>query len=166
MAAPPKKSKKPLIFAGIGCLFLLLVTCIGGSIWVCSAAEDASQEFGNSFQAEAARIPLTFALGGIKMSCTTDASGAGTASYFHPSAAAQLQSQACQVTDATIDAFGDANRSQAQMLANTDQASRAEALGLDPAQCTRFTSGSAAIIGCSAADDWQIIHLENLAAVQ
>ena len=165
---PPKKSKKGLLFAGLGCVLLLIIGCIVTAWLVCAAANEGAEQLGTSFQAEASRISLVFALGGLRMSCTSDPSGAGTSEYLHPNVAASLQGQACQVTDATIDAFGDAQRSQAQMLPGTGDESYANNVGVDPAQCTRFTSGSAKIIGCSLGDamGFKIIHLENLASVQ
>lgn len=167
-AAPPKKSKKGLIFGLLGCLFLLLIGCIVGGYLACKAAEEGAQQMGSSVGAELNRIPLTFTLGGIQMSCTGDPSGASAVTYFHPSVASQYQSQACQITNTTVEAFNDANRSQAQMLNGTEDEGHATALGLDPTQCTRFTSGAAKIIACniSDAEGFKIIYMENPGSVQ
>jgi hypothetical protein len=131
-----------------------------------SAGEYGSVGSGSSLMAEANRIPLSFALSGIKLSCLGDPSGAGAANYFHDAAFGSLQAQACQVTDDTANAFGDANRSQAQGLSGTADESRATAFGVDASQCTLFTSGAAKIIGCTVNDDFRIVHMENVASVQ
>jgi hypothetical protein len=146
----------------------LIISCIVGTWLMCAAAEKGANQLGGQMGAELNRISLTFTLGGVQMSCTSDPSGAGAATYFHPQVAAQYQSQACQVTNTTVEAFSDANRSRAEMLPGTDDESRATSLGLDPAQCTRFVSGSAKVVACNMGDTegFKIIHLENPGSVQ
>lgn len=135
-------------------------------------AEEVTSELGNEFGAELTRISLSLALSSMKVSCASDPSGAGTSNWFVPSVAPQYQPQACQVTDATLEAFS-RNCTQGQMpcstaasLAGTGDESRAAAAGVDVGQCYVYSSGSAKIIGCSLDTGYKLIHIENPAAVQ
>ena len=173
MAPAPKKDNTKLwLGIGGGCLLAVILAC-GGGYWYCSSkAAEVRDAVGGEFGAELTRISLALALGSMKASCMGDPSGAGTSNWFAPSVGPQYQGQACQITDATVEAFG-RNCTQgltpcstAVGLAGTADESRAAAAGVDAGQCYVYASGSAKIIGCSLDTGYKIIHLENLGAVQ
>lgn len=173
MAPAPKKDNTKLwLGIGGGCLLAIILGCVGGWYYCKMKAEEVTGAVGNELGAELTRISLSLALSSMKVSCGSDPSGAGTSNWFAPSVGPQYQAQACQVTDATVTAFG-RNCNQGQMpcstagvLAGTGDESRAAAAGVDVSQCYVYTSGSAKIIGCSLDTGYKIIHLENLGAVQ
>ena len=173
MAPAPKKDNTKLwLGIGGGCLLAVILGCVGGWYYCKMKAEEVTSGLGSEFGAEVTRISLSLALGSIKMSCASDPSGAGTSNWFVPAIAPQYQSQACQVTDATLEAFGRGCNtgqtpcSSASALAGTPDASRAAAAGVEVSQCYVYQSGSAKIVGCGLDTGYKIIHLENLGAVQ
>jgi len=165
--APPSggSKKKILIGVGVGCLFIIMVSCALGS-WLCYRAKNAVQSGGQDIAAELNRFTLTLTLTGIKASCRVDPSGSGTSQSFHAQVFPQLQGTACQVTDDTIAAFGDNNRSEAHGAAGSDDEALATSLGADITQCYRYTSGTAKVTACLFPEGFKIISLENPGAVQ
>jgi len=137
------------------------------------AMEGLGDELNNSMGAELNRISLSIKLSSIKMSCTGDPSGAGTAMHFVDSVAAQYQATACQVNQSTLDAFG-RNCQQGQRpcsdsgaVPGSEHESRVTSAGLDPQRCYWYHSGSAKIVGCNIQPSgFRILHMENPAAVQ
>ncbi|MFW6051397.1 MAG: hypothetical protein ACODAU_09495, partial [Myxococcota bacterium] len=153
-------NKKVLLWVGVGCAALVVLGCLAtaAGMWFIGRSVDEGEK---SFAAQASRVSLGFALSGIQMSCQT-AGARAAADYFHPEAFAGLQDQACTVDDAVIDVFADPEKSEAEVLARTDMADKAEALGLDPESCFLYQASEARIIGCDPEDGFRIIHLENL----
>ncbi|MEO0324148.1 MAG: hypothetical protein AAF447_14395, partial [Myxococcota bacterium] len=96
----------------------------------------------------------------------------GAAQSFHPTVAARYQAEACKVNEKTIEAFGrnctSGQRpcSEAAMLSTTGDTGYASAVSADPNSCFAYTSGSAKLVGCQAPTGFQIVHIENLGAVQ
>jgi len=154
--------------------FEAITACTGAAVAPTTPTAPANP--GSSLQqlgAEMSRLSLVFVVGGVRMSCAMDSSGAGTARYFHPDVAAQYTATACQLdSDRVADAFsrgcdqGATPCSDVQVLAGTEDASRASALGLDLNRCFRYTSGQAKLIACTVDEGMKIIHLENPSAVQ
>ncbi len=138
-----------------------------------SAAGDAlGQQLGNAFAAEMSRLSAGLKVGQIKRACQSDPSGATAMQQFHPSVAGQYQSIVCQAGQPLEDAIsrscdqGQRPCSTVAQLAGTPDASRATNLGLDPAQCYVYTSGSAKVIACKdASNTFQLIHMENPSGV-
>ncbi|MBO6934039.1 MAG: DUF4190 domain-containing protein [Deltaproteobacteria bacterium] len=134
-----------------------------------SPGDALGQQLGQSLAANMNRISVSMKLSAIKMSCTSDPSGAGAMQQFHPSVAGQYQAVACQVDQPLVDAIGrgcsDGVRpcSEAAVVAGTADASRVTALGLDANQCYSYVSGTAKVIGCrdAASNQFQLVHLEN-----
>lgn len=124
------------------------------------------------FGAELSRMSLAMNLAGIKMSCAGDPSGAGAVNYLHPSVAATLQPQACQITDQAVEAFGrncssgQTPCSAAASLTGTPDAAMATNLGLDTNRCYSYTSGQAKLIGCNTDAGFKLISIQNPGAVQ
>ncbi len=174
MAGPPQKKDNTKLWLGIGggCLLAIILGCVGGWYYCKMKAEEVTSELGGEFGAEVTRISLSLALSSMKVSCASDPSGAGTSNWFAPSVAATYQGSACQVTDATLEAFsrncntGQMPCSSAGALAGTADESRAAAAGVDASQCYVYQSGSAKIVGCGLDTGYKIIHIENLGAVQ
>ncbi len=159
---------------GGGCLLLVIVACVGSWWWCKSKAEEVGQGLGN-LGGEMNRISLSFALSTIKSSCMSDPSGAGAANSFHPTTFPQLQSVACQVNDQTVSAFGASCETQprpspcstVQPVSAAGDEQYAEAVGIAPASCWSYVSGSAKIVGCNTPEgQFKIVHMENPAAVQ
>lgn len=162
---PPKKKSKALMYVGIGCGILALLSCIGaGACWYCT--KQAAESAGNAFIVEGTRVSLAFTLPAMKAGCALDPSGASNASYFHPNVAANLQAQSCQITDNTINAFTDANRAPGTYLPGSADEGFATNVGVDPSKCASYTSGSAKIVACALDEGLKIIHMENVASVQ
>ena len=174
MAPAPAKKDNTKLWLGIGggCLLAVILGCVGGWYYCKMKAEEVTSELGGELGAELSRVSLTFSLSGMKLSCASDPSGAATSNYFVPQVASQYQGQACQITDAAIEAFGrGCNTGQmpcstAASLAGSADESRAAAAGVDASQCFVYTSGQAKIIGCTLDTGFKFIHLENVAAVQ
>ena len=135
-------------------------------------AQGLSAAFGDEIGAEMSRISLAMTLGGVSLSCAADPSGAGTTQYFHPQSVASLQPQACTLTDRAMEAYGQACSpgvqpcSTVRTLAGTTEASRATALGLQPSDCYEYTSGQGKLFACDVGQGFQIVHWENVNAVQ
>ena len=170
-AGPPPGSgsnAKLWIGIGVGCLLLGILGCVGGWFYCKMKAEEAVEGMG----AELTRISLTFTLSGVKLSCTSDPSGAGTNNYFHPQVAGQYGAAACQVSDQTIDAFGRSCTtgqrpcSDALSAVGSADESRVTGLGLDATQCYVYTSGTAKIVGCALDTGFKLVHVEGLSGVQ
>ncbi|MCS6796927.1 MAG: hypothetical protein NZ898_00070 [Myxococcota bacterium] len=165
-AEPPKKKSKTLLFVGIGCLALLFCVLAGWAI-SCFVCKKAAETAGSAFAVEIQRIPLVATLGGIRMSCVTDPSGASAAQYFHPNVFPQLQAQACAIDDNVLNAYSEPNRSQAATARGSPYEATITGLGLQLDGCAVFSSGASRIVGCSdPSGRYLIVHAENIAQVQ
>lgn len=130
-----------------------------------------STSFGGDLGAEMSRMSLALSLAGLKLSCVSDPSGASSSEYFHPSAFPALQAEACTINQNAIDAYGQACGSATPCstvaaLTGTPDASRATALGLQPGNCYAYSSGQGKLVACETPQGFQIIHWENVNAVQ
>ncbi len=128
---------------------------------------------GGGFGAELHRLPLAHALRSMSLSCARDPSGAENGVHFHPSVAAQLQGESCQVSDKVVQAYerpcGLGQRpcaEGAQVEPSSPEAQAAIAVGLDPTRCFVYRSGDSKIVLCNDGQKSQILQWENVSAVR
>lgn len=164
-AGAKPKSKVPMIIGGC-CLILVIISCIFGGYSI-YAGKQAAEGAGGAFAAELNRVTLQMSLDTIVASCAGDPTGNAAAAQFHPAVGGTYAAVACQVSANTVAAFADGTRSDASVLAGTDDEFHAVAQSLDPSSCYLYTSGAAKVVACQTPEgSFQLLHLENPGSVQ
>lgn len=129
-------------------------------------------QLGQQLAGEMSRLSLTMTLASAQLGCAGDPTGAqSAATTLHPSVATQYQGVLCTISESAHEAFSrgcdeGTPCSTVTALSSTPDANKATALGLDATQCFLYQSGQARIIGCNTGQDYRIIALENVNAVQ
>lgn len=129
-------------------------------------------QLGQQLAGEMSRLSLTMTLASAQLGCAGDPSGAQSAqTALHPSVAPQYQGVLCTISETSHEAFSrgcdeGSPCSTVMTLSSTPEAAKATALGLDATQCFLYQSGQARMIGCNTGQDYRIILIENVNAVQ
>ena len=135
----------------IGCAAALVLSCVVAGLLYSMMKDKVAGMLGSSSAKDGAALEwrgsLATALVQVSALCQSDCPSASV--YFHPDVQEALLVEAKQLSTLRATKLADPGQSQAQMLGDTDDASIAEKLQLDPAQCVRVVSGEAKVVGCS-----------------
>ena len=158
-------------YLAIGCAVVALLACVIGGIMFFVVKDkvgkvmDAAKNEGEALQW---RGSMAQSLAQVAELCKADCNSAAV--YFHPQVQAALAAEAKQLTPERLTKIIDPTQSEARMLNATEDASIAQNLSLDPAQCVRIVAGSAKIVGCSVPDaagnaSLRIVHLSGIGSL-
>jgi hypothetical protein len=103
---------------------------------------------GGPIGAEASRVALMAALATSQGKCKDGHLPEQAKAFFHPSVDIDAQKLACNIGGDTVSALASPERSTAKVLADTADRAVAEAIGLDPSRCFRYTTPALVAIGC------------------
>jgi hypothetical protein len=153
------------LWAGLGCLGVLVLSCCLLTFWVQSYGLRYVMGQGGGTKIWFSRMIVVGALEGTRKSCDGGVISEDTLPWFHPSVPSAARNLACELDPATLQALSSPERASAIPLTQTDRLKLATDFGKDPAMCFEHSAGDMSVVGCFDLGDgpsaipYQIIDL-------
>ncbi len=153
------------LWVGLGCLGVLVVSCCLLTFWVQSYGMRFILGQGEGTQMWISRHVLVGALEGTRKTCTNGAISEDALPWFHPNMPSETRNLACSLDAAMLQALAEPERSTSVSIGQTDWATSASEIGMDPTLCFAHRTEDVSAVGCfdpdgsSGAIPYQIIDL-------
>ncbi|NNE19360.1 MAG: hypothetical protein HKN10_12870 [Myxococcales bacterium] len=153
------------LWVGFGCLGVLVLSCCLLTFWVQSYGMQFILDRGEGTKMWTSRLVLVGALEGTRKTCTDGVISEDALPWFHPNMPSETRNLACSLDAEMLQALTAPERSTTVPIGNTDRATLASELGMDPTLCFVHGTEDLSAIGCfdtdgsSGAIPYQIIDL-------
>jgi len=153
------------LWAGLGCLGVLVLSCCLLTFWVQSYGLRYVMGQGDGTKIWFSRMIVVGALEGTRKSCDAGVISEDTLPWFHPNLTSEARNVACELEPATLQALSSPEKASAIPLTQTERSELATRFGMDPAMCFEHSTGEMSVVGCFDLGDgpgaipYQIIDL-------
>ncbi len=140
------------LWVGFGCLGVLVLSCCLLTFWVQSYGMQFILGQGEGTKMWTSRLVLVGALEGTRKTCTNGVISEDALPWFHPNMPSETRNLACSLDAAMLQALAAPERSTIVSIEQTDRATLASGLGMDPTLCFAHRTEDLSAFGCFDTD--------------
>ncbi|MEM7137762.1 MAG: hypothetical protein AAF500_14355 [Myxococcota bacterium] len=146
-AAPGGRSNVGL-WAGIGCLGAIVLSCCLLSYWVQAYGFQWVLSQDDEMRSYASRVVMSGALQGITATCVNGLPAEDAEIWFHPDATRATRTTVCGIDEITLQEISTPERAASRTLVESEEQDLAVRYGMDPALCYRYVAEAVSLVGC------------------
>ncbi|MEM7436732.1 MAG: hypothetical protein AAF436_16380 [Myxococcota bacterium] len=136
------------LWAGIGCLGAIVLSCCLLSYWVQAYGFQWVLSQDEEMRSYASRVVTSGALQGITATCVDGLPAEDAEIWFHPDATRATRTTACGIDEVTLQEISTPERAASRTLIESEEQELAARYGMDPALCYRYMAEAVSVVGC------------------